>query len=185
MQRLARFILNITGWKIEGSLAPIPKLIIISAPHTSMWDFVWGFLFARAVGIKPKFLIKSKYFFWPLGPILRALGAIPVYPNRHTRFYQQMIEQLKKATSFYLIITPEGTRKAVKRWRTGFYKMSIDTGMPLQLGAVNYSERKLMLGPLYEPTGSIEEDMPKIQGWFRARWAKHPEKYFEHPPAGL
>ncbi|MEW6134777.1 MAG: acyltransferase [Bacteroidales bacterium] len=185
MRQLARFILKITGWKIEGSLPELKRLILISAPHTSMWDFIWGFLFARAVGIKPNFLIKYKYFFWPLGPILRALGAYPVYPNRDTRFYKQIVEQIKNSPSFYLIITPEGTRKAVKRWKTGFYKMSIDTETPIQAGAVDYKNRKLILGPVFYPTGNQEEDMRKIQGWYRAEWAKHPEKYIEHPPAGL
>ncbi len=185
MQGLSKFILKLTGWTLEGSLSASPRLIIISAPHTSMWDFIWGFLFARAVGIKPKFLIKYKYFFWPLGPMLRALGAFPVYPNRHTQFYQKMIEQIKNSTSFYLIITPEGTRKPVKRWKSGFYKMSRDTQTPLQLGTVDYKNRKLILGPVFHPTGHQEEDMHKIQGWFKAEWGKHPEKYIPHPPSDL
>lgn len=182
MKKISRIILKILGWTVECGCPEGNKFIIIQAPHTSLWDFVYGWLFSRAINIKPKFLIKSKYFFWPLGPILKMLGGVPVYPSKDKRFVSELVNQIQTSKSFILAITPEGTRKKVKRWKTGFYEISRATGLPILLTKIDYSNKKMHLGNIFYPTGDMQGDMRKIQGYFRASWAKHPEKYYEWPP---
>ena len=182
MKKFYHFLLKMLGWTIEGGCPEGNKFIIIQAPHASLWDFVYGWLFSRAIGIKPKFLIKSKYFFWPLGPILKMLGGVAVYPSKDTRFVKHLVQQIHSSKNFILVITPEGTRKKVKRWKTGFYQISLETGLPILLGRIDYSNKFIHLGNVFYPTGNMEADLRKIQGYFRASWAKHPERYYEWPP---
>lgn len=185
MKYFCRFLLKLLGWHFSTAFPSGKKYILIQAPHTSMWDFVWGFLYAKAVGINPKFLIKAKYFFWPLGPVLRVTGAWPVHPNRDTVFYKQLVDTIVKAREFYLIITPEGTRKATKRWKTGFYKLSTETGVPILLTHIDYHRKKLVVGPVFKPGGDMEADMRIIRSYYKAEWGKHKDRFVELlPPEG-
>ncbi len=75
---LSAEILRMSGWVVEFTVPDYPKCIICVAPHTSNWDFILGELAIHAVGRKAGFMMKSSWFFFPLGPIFKALGGIPV-----------------------------------------------------------------------------------------------------------
>lgn len=93
------------------------KYIICMAPHTSNWDLILGQLFAHAEGIKCNFLMKKEWFFWPLGPIFRKMGGIPVWRSKHTSMTDNLAAEADKRKSFGLCITPEGTRSLNPEWK--------------------------------------------------------------------
>ena len=96
------------GWKKEITIDFPKKYIICLAPHTSNWDFLIGQLYSRAEDIKSNFLMKKEWFFWPLGPIFRKMGGVPVWRSKHTSMTDNLAEEAKKRESFGLCITPEG-----------------------------------------------------------------------------
>ena len=98
------------GWTIEITEEHPDKYIICLAPHTSNWDFLIGQLYSGAEGLKSNFLMKKEWFFWPLGPIFRSLGGIPVFRSKKTSMTDNLAEVARKADKFMLCITPEGTR---------------------------------------------------------------------------
>lgn len=177
---LATAILSIAGWKASAEFPfQYPKLIIISAPHTSMWDFIWGRLYFMSIGLPVTLLIKAKYFFWPLGPILRFFGAIPVHLGKDTTFVKSIVNELNAKERINLIVTPEGTRKATKRWRLGFYFISKEAKIPIMLGYLDYKKKLVGVGPIVIPGENQQEDMANITKFYKAEWAKHPSKFIE------
>lgn len=175
---LASFILKIFGWKNINKVDPVDKMIVIIAPHTSTMDFIWGFLFFKSFGIKPHFLIKKEFFFFPLGPIIRAMGAIPVdRGNIRNNMVGAMKEQFDKKKKFALTITPEGTRKKVTRWKKGFYVISQETQIPITCGVIDYKLKLYGLVDRITPSGNYKEDLNKIKKHYVNLHAKHPEQY--------
>ena len=111
IQQLSKWILyKHLGWTKEITIAHPEKYIICLAPHTSNWDLLIGQLYAHAEGIKSNFLMKKEWFFWPLGPIFRKMGGIPVWRSKHTSMTDNLAEEARKRDHFCLCITPEGTR---------------------------------------------------------------------------
>lgn len=179
MKYIASAIIHLSGWRTEGEFPVIDKCVVIVGPHTSFWDFIWGRLFYLKMGYKASMLIKSKYFFWPLGAILRASGGIPVYYSTSGQFIKSVVEHFRKQEKMYLTITPEGTRKPVKRWKTGFYHIAQASQVPILMAWVDYGNKVMGIKGLFHPTGDIERDLHTIQRFYKAKWAKHPEKFYE------
>lgn len=122
LRRFCRWMLyKQMGWTKNITVEHPPKYIICLAPHTSNWDFLVGLLFSRAEGITSHFLMKKEWFFWPLGPIFRSLGGIPVWRSRQTSMTDLLADQARKASEFHLCVTPEGTRSLNPDWKKGFY----------------------------------------------------------------
>lgn len=121
MKYIARFIMMLFGWKMVGELPKDKKAVVISVPHTSIMDFIWGKLTFMSKGIPTFILMKKEFFFFPLGMILRAMHVIPVdRGNKDNHLVEQMVEEFKKRDSMYLTITPEGSRKKRKKEK-GFF----------------------------------------------------------------
>lgn len=118
IQQISKYILyNLLGWKKTVTVDHPNKYIICIAPHTSNWDFLVGQLYAKAEGIKANFLMKKEWFFWPLGPIFKAMGGIPVWRSKNCSMTDNLAEQAKKMETFHLSITPEGTRSLNPEWK--------------------------------------------------------------------
>ncbi|PIP54180.1 MAG: acyltransferase [Bacteroidetes bacterium CG23_combo_of_CG06-09_8_20_14_all_32_9] len=176
MEIFARTIVKLLGWKLIGTFPDNKKLLIIAAPHTSIQDFVMGWLGLRSFGINARFIIKKEFFFFPIGPIIRALGAIPVKRGDiHNDTVSQMVQQFNQRKSFFLVITPEGTRKKVKHWKKGFYQIAMQAGVPIVVSTVDYGKKQL--GPLmiFKPSGDFETDMLKIKACYIDVKAKYPD----------
>ena len=120
MKLFSCILYNLMGWRKEITVEFPQKFIIALAPHTSNWDFILGELFALAEGMRIGFMMKKEWFFWPLGPIFRKIGGIPVNQQKHTSMTEAITEAAKKADKFALCITPEGTRRPVKDGKKGF-----------------------------------------------------------------
>ena len=112
------------GWKVVAGQMPVKKGIIIGVPHTSIWDFVISWMYYTSVGGQASTVIKKELFFWPLGPILRGMGGIPVDRSKGVSLVKQVIDEFNSRDILHLAITPEGTRTRTKRWKAGFHAIA-------------------------------------------------------------
>lgn len=153
------------------------KYIICLAPHTSNWDFFIGQLYNRAKGMDSNFLMKKEWFFWPLGPIFRKLGGIPVERRKHTSMTDAMAETARHTERFRLCITPEGTRSRVDEWKKGFYFIALKANLPILLYGLDYERKLIQCTKTIIPSGNLEEDMREIKLYFKDFKAKKPENF--------
>ena len=155
----------------------VTKAVVISAPHTSNWDFVIGFVAYLALGVKSKYLIKKEAFTFPLGMILKALGAIPVDRHHSTNVVTQVGELFKTRNKLIVTITPEGTRKLVRHWKRGFYYIAEHAHVPILVGIVDYRKKEIGIVRKFNTTGNYEKDLAEIESYYLNRTAKHPENF--------
>ena len=178
MKKIAGFIMYLLGWEITGKLPPeIKKAVIIVAPHTSLWDFVYGRLAFWMLGLPVKFMITAKYFKPLLGWLLTILGGEPVTNSHPARQLFEMLSKFKTFDTFYVVITPEGTRALVKNWKKGFYQIARSAEVPVVLAFIDYKFKKGGLGPVFYPSGDFEKDLPEIEQFYLNFNARHPERY--------
>ena len=153
------------------------KYIICMAPHTSNWDLILGQLFAHAEGIKCNFLMKKEWFFWPLGPIFRKMGGIPVWRSKHTSMTDNLAAEADKRKSFGLCITPEGTRSLNPEWKKGFYFIALKAHLPIHLYGLDYEKKVIQCTKQIIPSGDVDKDMREIKLYFKDFKGKKPEKF--------
>ena len=177
MRILSRSILKLFGWKVEISTPDYPKCIICVAPHTSNWDFILGKLAYAAVGRHAGFLMKESWFFWPLGPIFRAIGGVPVPRRRGSALTAELIDRFRNTARMAIAITPEGTRSRVSQWRSGFLHIALEADVPIVLGAIEYGSRRIVIDTEFAPTGDIDADMAAIKRYYRQFTALYPDKF--------
>ncbi len=178
MRLLAKLILALAGWKIKAHYSDeMRRSVIIQAPHTSNWDFFIGKLGFVSKGIPVRFLIKKEAFRFPLGPLVRALGGIPVDRSHSSNLVPQIAAMYKEHQKLMIVITPEGTRKLNRNWKKGFYYIASMAQVPIVLGYLDYSKKEGGLGPVFHPTGDYEADLRRIEDFYRDKTARHPEKF--------
>ena len=178
MYWIAKFILRISGWRIVGGIPEnVKKCVVTMAPHTSMWDFVWGRLAFWVLGVKVKILIKKEMFGSILGPILKWMGGIPIDRSKSSNTVDAIADLFNHYDSLFITIAPEGTRKLNLQWKKGFYYIALKANVPLAFGFLNYEKREGGIGKIFTPTGNFEEDFKIVEDFYRGRKAKHPEKY--------
>lgn len=165
------------GWTKEVTVDHPDKYIICLAPHTSNKDFLLGQLYAHAEGWKINFLMKKEWFFWPLGPIFKRMGGIPVYRSKHTSMTDNLAETAKRAETFRLCITPEGTRSLKPEWKKGFYFVALKAQIPVLLYGVDYERRLIQCTKSLIPTGDVDKEMKEIKLYFKDFKGKHPEQF--------
>lgn len=174
---LARLALRLIGWRIEGEFPDLPKLMIIVAPHTSNWDFVVGVLVKAALGVRASFLGKDTLFRGPLGLFMRWLGGIPVYRHAPRNVVDQTVAFVAAHDRIVLVLSPEGTRKKLPAWRSGFHYVARGAGLPILPAALDYSTRTARLFPLHQARETVDEDLAALTPLFHARMAFRPEQY--------
>ena len=174
---LAALILKLAGWKLEITVPDYPKCIICVAPHTSNWDFILGKLAYAAAGRKAGFLRKEAWFFWPLGPIFRAIGGIPVPKVRGGSLVETIVKRFDATDRMQLAITPEGTRSRVTKWRTGFLNIAREANVPIVLGAIDFKKKEITIVRTFTPSGDNERDMAEIKKYYRQFTGKYPDKF--------
>ena len=154
-----------------------PKFVIIVAPHTSNWDFPLGVMVLFSLGFRVSFLGKHTIFKWPLGIFMRWLGGIPVERSLSRDRVVESIAAFDSVDKLILAIAPEGTRKLVPRWKTGFYHVAAGARVPIVPVAFDFRRRVIGIGPPFFTTGDTEADMPKIKQFFAGAVAKHPGNF--------
>ena len=165
------------GWTTEVTEAHPDKYIICLAPHTTNWDFLLGQLYSGATGMDSNFLMKKEWFFWPLGPIFKRLGGIPVWRSKHTSMTDNLAETAKNAKTFHLCITPEGTRSANPDWKKGFYYIALKAEIPILLYGIDYEKRLIACTKTMIPNGDIDTQMREIKLYFSNFKGKKPENF--------
>ena len=165
------------GWRTNVSENHPEKFIICLAPHTSNWDFLMGELYMRAEGMRINFLMKKEWFFWPLGIFFRKIGGIPVYRTKKSSMTDNLAEEARRADSFQLCITPEGTRSLNPDWKKGFYYIALKAELPILLYGLDFERKLIQCTKTLVPTGDIERDMREIKLYFEDFKGKYPEKF--------
>ena len=178
IQGFCRWVLyRCMGFRFEETVERPDKYIIALAPHTSNWDFIIGVLFMNAEGFKCGFMMKKFWFFWPLGPIFRRMGGIPVYRERNRSVTDMVAQQIRESKEFHLCITPEGTRSRQPEWRRGFYYIALKAEVPILLYGLDYQRKYIACKKMVIPTGDVENQMREIKEYFEPFAGKYPEKF--------
>jgi 1-acyl-sn-glycerol-3-phosphate acyltransferase len=174
---IARCLLLLTGWRFEGTLPNLRQFVIIVAPHTSNWDFPVGVMAMFGLGIRGTFLGKDTLFKPPFGFIFRWLGGVPVDRKSSHNVVDQTIAYFRKRDRMILALSPEGTRKLIPEWRTGFYWVAVGAGVPIVPVAFDFARKRYVLNPPQVMTGDPAVDIPHLKSFFKASQAYRPENY--------
>ncbi|WP_394552605.1 1-acyl-sn-glycerol-3-phosphate acyltransferase [Agromyces sp. MMS24-JH15] len=176
LRRLAaRFYWACSRWKLVSAPAPDRPTVLIGAPHTSNWDFVLMLGIAWRLGMDFRWLGKKSLFAGWRGPIMRALGGIPVDRKDPGRVVDEVVARIRAGEVFGLVVTPDGTRGANEYWKSGFYRIARETGMPVTLGYVDRTTMTTGLGPTIELTGDVPTDMDVIRAFYADKAGFRPE----------
>jgi 1-acyl-sn-glycerol-3-phosphate acyltransferase len=170
---LMRGLLRLSGWRLLGALPDLPKVIIIGAPHSSYWDGVWGLMMKIGLGVNINIMIKREVLDGPLGIILRPIGLIPINRSAALNVVDQMVLRFREHERMWLGITPEGTRKHVKQWKSGFLRIAHEANVPVQTLFIDYPSKTFTLGPLVHASDDPDADMASIRALFRPYRGKH------------
>jgi 1-acyl-sn-glycerol-3-phosphate acyltransferase len=170
---LMRSLLRLSGWRLLGELPDVPRLILIGAPHSSYWDGVWGLMMKIGLGININIMIKREVLDGPLGIILRPIGLIPINRSAALNVVGQMVKRFQEHERMWLGITPEGTRKHVKHWKSGFLRIAREASVPIQTVFIDYPSKTFTLGPLLHASDDPDADMITIRALFKPYRGKH------------
>ncbi|MGI6073887.1 MAG: 1-acyl-sn-glycerol-3-phosphate acyltransferase [Fermentimonas sp.] len=178
MGKISGFIFNkVLRWKISTPPPDIDKCVIVVAPHTSNWDFIIAKTAYSSLGRTANFLIKKEWFFFPFNIFFRSIGGIPVSRGRNHSLTDKLAETFNKSDKMQLAITPEGTRKANKEWKRGFYYIALKADVPLILVGLDYKNKDVSYLGTFIPTGDYDSDIVKIKSHYKGITAKKPENF--------
>lgn len=169
-------LLALLGWRAEGELPDSPKLIVAAAPHTSNWDFILAMLVVLSLGLKTSYLMKKEAFFWPFSGLFKWLGGVPVARRQSGGMVGSLTEWFNSQEKAWLLITPEGTRKKVEKYKTGFLRVADSANVPVMLVAWDYPTKRVVLEKVWTLTGDHEQDCAAIRQYLTNRYqARQPE----------
>jgi len=172
---IPRLIFKISGWKIKGKAPDLKKFVIIGERHPSHWDFVYGLCAWKLYGVNPRYLIKKELYVFPLSLLFKATGGLPVDRSKSSGLTEAIVKMFNEREALVTIIPPEGTRKLVKRWKTGFYYVALHAKVPIVMGSMDYKKKETNLSEPFWPTGDIEKDFLVFKEFFRNVTPKNPE----------
>lgn len=178
---VSRVCLKALGWRVEGRLPDMPKYVIIAAYHTSNWDFIIGLMAVFILETKIYWIGKDNLFRAPFASFFRWVGGIPINRSRSQKMVEQIIQVFHENESLVIALAPEGTRKKVSSWKTGFYHIAVGAEVPIVMAFIDYNSKTCGIGPIINPTGNIETDMERIRSFYSGITGKYPEMMT--PPA--
>ncbi len=170
MSYFAAFVLKMFGWTFEGEVPSEKKYVLIAAPHTSNWDFILMILYTLMLRMKVNWMGKDSLFRAPFGLFFRALRGIPIDRTKRNRVVSNIAHEYRTRDRLVLIITPEGTRGKTRIWKSGFYHIARDAGVPVALGYVDAPRRVVGIHPeLLVPSGDREADLAMIRSVYEGK----------------
>lgn len=172
--RFAKRLLRLLGWRVEVVRPPVPKCVIAVYPHTSNWDFVIGYLAKVAAELPAHFVGKDTLFRGPFAAILRRMGGIPVNRREATGLIAQLVREFAGRPRMWLAIAPEGTRRYVDHWRSGFYRLALAANVPVGLAYIDWRTRVVGLSRFLTLSGDEEVDLRGIREAYAGKVGKHP-----------
>lgn len=164
---LARWLLRRMGWRVHFDGLPGLQGVLAVYPHTSNWDFVNLLVVKWAIGIPVRFWGKDSLFRFPVfGHWMRYLGGVPVERTSAKGMVSNTVARMQTARErgeyFWLALAPEGTRKYIPGWRSGFYRTAVQAGVPLALVKVNYAGREVTVRSFLRLSGDETADFARI-----------------------
>jgi len=176
MNPLAKFIyFQILGWKLIGSLPQLDKYVIIVVPHTSWVDFLLGSLVRRVMNEKIHYVAKQSLFTWPFGWYFRWMGGAPIDRSGHKDNVSAISKIFKERKEFRLALSPEGTRKKVAKWKSGFYHIARTAQVPIVMVAFDYGRKTVKVSLPHYPTDNLKSDFGTYKKFFKGVVGKVPE----------
>lgn len=172
-RKLCRSVLRLCGWSLVGTFPNVPKLVLIAAPHSSWWDGIWGLLMKAAIGADVNFMAKRELFRGPLGGLLIKLGGIPIDRGAAAGMVEQMIDRFGRQPTLWLGIAPEGTRRHMPRWKSGFWRIAHGAHVPVFPVAFNYPDKTIQLGPLFDTSDDMAADIERLRAFYAPFQGKH------------
>ena len=170
---LARAVLRLARWRTVGEVPN--RGILVGAPHTSNWDWVLTMLLAWDSSVQIRLLVKNSFFRGPLGPIMRATGAVALDREDPAGTIARLLADAEVDESFLLGLAAEGTRGRTDYWKSGFYRISRKTGIPVTLAYIDSVSRTVGWGPTFELTGDVSADMDRIRAFYVDKRGIRPE----------
>lgn len=150
------------GWRAVGIVPSPRKFVLIAAPHTSNWDFLYFLGLTQDLGVDAHFMAKKSLFRWPMGGFMREMGGIEVDRSASHNLVEAMVAEFDARDEFMLTIAPEGTRSKSGKWKTGFYQIALAAKVPLVVGLMDYGRKTGGLTIMIWPTGDYAADMAKV-----------------------
>ena len=183
MKKIWIALVKLRGWRfVIPDVKERPELrhcVVAVAPHTAFVDYIVGAAVLFAAGVKPRIFVKKEFFNFITRPLLLRLGLVPVdRGNRHNGLVEKASKLLRENDDCCIVITPEGTRKPVKRFKRGFYEIACQAGVPIMLGYMDFKTKTAGYGPTIVPTGDYEADVERMLEFFRPVHARHPEGWY-------
>lgn len=175
LQRVGRFGMRLLGWRVEGQFPDLPKFVIIVAPHTSNWDFICALFCDLALDLEAGFLAKHTIFVGPFGHWLKSLGGIPVVRSASHNVVSQVAAEFARRDRMVLAIAPEGTRRKVTTWKSGYWHIARAADVPIVPVGLDFARKAAVIGPLRHPTASLEADEAEFRRFFAGITPKRPE----------
>ncbi len=177
MQRFSKFIFNrLLGWKLVGNFpSDLKKYVIIAAPHTSWLDFPIAILARNSTGEKIDFIGKDSLFKGPFGWIFKSLGGTPVDRSKSNNLVDAIVDIFNSKDQFRLGISPEGTRKKVDRWKTGFYYIAKGARVPIVMATLDFENKQIQISAPYDTTDDKEKDFEFFHSFFKGVKGKNAE----------
>jgi len=178
MRQLFIWLFKWRGWTMQVQL-PVgyERCVVIAAPHTSNWDFLYSMAVFFKLNIPVRFLAKKELFRWPIGSILRSVGGMAVERSKKGNLVQDIVHLFEQHEKLMLMIATEGTRNRVDKWKTGFYHVALQANVPVLLGYLDYAKKEAGFGPLLYMTGDAVADANAIKDFYRKIQGKYPEKF--------
>jgi len=176
-QAVARAFLRVIGWRTTGRAPDHPRFVLIAAPHTSAWDLPMFLACAYAMGVRVHWTGKHTIFRFPFGALFRALGGVPIDRRANHNVVEQMVREFEKRERFVLAIQPEGTRKRMPYWKSGFYFIARGAGVPIAMTYLDYERKEGGFGPLLFPSSDVDADVRAIHSFYADKKGKHPERF--------
>lgn len=176
---VARVFWAFSRWRLVTEPAPDRPSVLIGAPHTSNWDFVYMLAITWRLNMHIRWLGKKSLFHGWRGPIMRWLGGIPVDRDSPSLVVSEVVERIRAGEVFGLVVTPDGTRSGHTHWKSGFYRIAREAGLPVTLGFVDRTTKTTGLGPTFELTGEVSRDMDRIREFYADKAGVRPEHRVE------
>ena len=175
-QRFARWLLHLAGWQLEGARPVFDRYVLIAAPHTSNWDFPLMLAYAAAFDIKVTWMAKHSLFFPPVGWIMRALGGIPIFRHQSRNVVDAMVGVFGSVSRLVLVVPTEGTRDRAEHWKSGFYHIARQAGVPIVPSFLDFGRKRGGFGPALAVSGDVDRDMQYFRDFYAGMSGKFPAK---------
>ena len=161
------------GWRTKGNIPDIKKFVMIAAPHSSNWDFVFFLLIVFKLKLSIHWMGKHSMFKFPFKGLLKRLGGIPIDRSAKSNVVQTMTRAFNRSKQLIVTIAPSGTREKVTTWKTGFYHIARQAKVPIVCGFIDYKHKIVGIGPVFKPTGDMASDMDAIQAFYIQYSGRH------------